>query len=99
LALAKLAAWEYATQGIRVNALVPGAFDTPMLRGAMHDAAIRANVPLQAVEAEYLRFIPQGRIGDPSEAVAAAVWLCSEQASYVTGLSLIVDGGWTAFCR
>jgi len=99
LALAKSAAMEYATQGIRVNAMAPGAFDTPMLRSAMRDIADRSGMPLGAVEAEYLRFIPQGRIGDPGEAVAAAVWLCSDQASYVTGLSLIVDGGWTAFCR
>jgi NAD(P)-dependent dehydrogenase (short-subunit alcohol dehydrogenase family) len=53
----------------------------------------------EAVEARYVARIPLGRIGRPEEAAEAAVWLCSAAASYVTGHSMIVDGGWTAPVR
>jgi NAD(P)-dependent dehydrogenase (short-subunit alcohol dehydrogenase family) len=93
LGLTKSAAQEYAGQGIRINALVAGAFRTPMLEGALERMA-----PGKAAEAEAAssRMIPLGRIGRPEEAAAAVLWLCSEASSYVTGLSLIVDGGITA---
>jgi NAD(P)-dependent dehydrogenase (short-subunit alcohol dehydrogenase family) len=99
LALTKSAAQEYAAQGIRVNAVVAGAFDTPMLRGVMERQS--GGDPAKAREAEkaYAGFVPLRRIGNPEEAAAAAVWLCSPAASYVTGNSLIVDGGMTAWAR
>jgi NAD(P)-dependent dehydrogenase (short-subunit alcohol dehydrogenase family) len=99
VALTKSAAQEYAAEKIRVNVLVPGAFDTPMLRGAMVASGGVDEASLGAIRAVYERLIPLGRIGDASEAAAAAVWLCSPQASYVTGHSLIVDGGMTAWAR
>jgi NAD(P)-dependent dehydrogenase (short-subunit alcohol dehydrogenase family) len=99
LALTKSAALEYAARGIRVNALVAGAHRTPMLEGVFDtigggDATARA-----AAEAAFVRLIPSGRLGRPEEAAAAVVWLCSDAASYVTGHSLIVDGGMTAGYR
>jgi len=99
LALTKSAAQEYATQNVRVNALVPGAFRTPMLEGAMRQIAGDDADALEEVEARYRELAPINRIGRPAEAAAAVVWLCSQRASYVTGHSLIVDGGATAFAR
>jgi NAD(P)-dependent dehydrogenase (short-subunit alcohol dehydrogenase family) len=93
LALTKSAAQEYATQGIRINALVAGGFQTPMLEGVF--ARVSPADPSGA-EAGFRQMVPLGRIGRPEEAADAVLWLCSGQASYVTGHSLIVDGGMTA---
>jgi NAD(P)-dependent dehydrogenase (short-subunit alcohol dehydrogenase family) len=75
-------------------------------RAAAHAfAAARARVVLgttegrTAVEQQYAALVPMRRIGRPEEAAAVAVWLCSDAASYVTGHSMIVDGGMTAFAR
>jgi NAD(P)-dependent dehydrogenase (short-subunit alcohol dehydrogenase family) len=70
-----------------------------MLRGVMEQQS--GGDPAKAREAEkaYEGFVPLRRIGRPEEAAAAAVWLCSPAASYVTGNSLIVDGGMTAWAR
>ena len=97
-ALTKSAAQEYALQGIRVNALVAGAFRTPMLESVFETVGSMGGGPA-AVEAQYTGLIPMRRIGLPEEAARAAVWLCSDAASYVTGHSMIVDGGMTAATR
>jgi len=89
--LAKALALDYATRGIRVNALCPGIIHTPMLRrfaDAMPD-------PVAAWTA-YSAAQPMGRLGTPEECAAAAVWLVSNDASFVTGVALPVDGGFTA---
>ena len=99
LALTKSAAQEYAAHGIRVNALVAGAFRTPMLEGVFEHASGGDPAAAKAVEARYIGMIPLGRLGRPDEAASAAVWLCSDAASYVTGHSMIVDGGVSAFVR
>jgi NAD(P)-dependent dehydrogenase (short-subunit alcohol dehydrogenase family) len=92
IALAKSAAMEYAARRIRVNALVAGAYDTPLLRRAVERYA-------KGDTSAYTSRIPLGRIGNPEEAAEAAVWLCSEASSYVTGSALIVDGGMTSWAR
>jgi NAD(P)-dependent dehydrogenase (short-subunit alcohol dehydrogenase family) len=99
LALTKSAAQEYAARGIRVNALVAGAFRTPMLEGIFDAVGGGTAESRAAVEAQYAALNPMRRIGRPEEAAAAAVWLCSDAASYVTGHSMIVDGGMTAAVR
>jgi NAD(P)-dependent dehydrogenase (short-subunit alcohol dehydrogenase family) len=98
LALTKSAAQEYALQGIRVNALVAGAFRTPMLEGIFDIVGTQAGGPA-AVEAQYTGLVPMRRIGEPDEAAQVVAWLCSDAASYVTGHSMIVDGGMTAATR
>jgi len=99
LALTKSAAQEYATRRIRVNALVAGAFHTPMLGRVLDRAGGGTPEGRSAAEAQYAELNPMHRIGEPAEAAAAAVWLCSDAASYVTGHSMIVDGGMTASTR
>jgi NAD(P)-dependent dehydrogenase (short-subunit alcohol dehydrogenase family) len=88
-ALSRAAAAEYATQGIRINVISPGAVMTPMLEANLEadDAAERA-----ALLEGYLSRIAARRLGEPRELAAAAVWLASDQATYVVGHNLIVDG-------
>ncbi len=86
--LTKTAALDYARQGIRINAVCPGVIDTPMID--------RATGGDEAVEAGYAQAEPIGRLGTPDEIAQAIVWLCSEDAAFVTGTTFPVDGGWTA---
>lgn len=99
LGLTKSAAQEYAADEIRVNALVAGGFDTEMLQSAMSQAVGGDAAKIEAAWKGIAGMVPAGRIGRPEEAAQAALWLCSDAASYVTGLSMIVDGGLTAWAR
>lgn len=99
LALTKAAAQEYAADNIRINALVAGGFDTDMLHTAMAQSAGGDEDGAQRALDAMVAYIPAGRIGRPDEAAQAALWLCSDAASYVTGQSMIVDGGLTAWAR
>jgi NAD(P)-dependent dehydrogenase (short-subunit alcohol dehydrogenase family) len=99
LALTKAAAQEYAGQSIRVNALVAGPFDTEMLQTAVSRSVGGDPAKIEAAFNNFNSLIPSGRIGNPDEAAAAALWLLSDEASYVTGHSMIVDGGLTAWAR
>jgi len=99
LGLTKSAALEYAARGIRVNALAAGAFDTPMLNEGIDRMAGGDPKERERIVTEYRRLIALGRIGRPEEAAEVVVWLCSDAASYVTGHTLIVDGGLSAAMR
>lgn len=99
IALTKSAALEYARQGVRINALVAGAFETPMLEDGMNRASGAKPEGRAEVARRCSEMIAAGRIGRPEEAAEAALWLCSDAASYVTGHSMIVDGGLTAAVR
>jgi len=85
--LTKTAALEYATQGIRVNCVCPGYIETPMTAAGMEDPERRALM----IASE-----PVGRMGHPEEVAEAVVWLCSEAASFVTGHTMTIDGGYVA---
>ncbi len=80
-------AGEWAPLGINVNAIAPGAIDTPM---------VSASQISEEEMKEMLASIPLKRIGKPEEVSAAVVFLASEEASYVTGATIYVDGGWLA---
>ena len=97
--LTKSAALEYARDDIRVNALIAGAFDTDMLQSAARKVVGDDPAKLEEAFKGYTARIPLGRIGDPSEAAQAALWLCTSAASYITGESMIVDGGLTCWAR
>lgn len=99
IALSKSAAWEYAKDNIRINALVAGAFHTPLLDASFNRAAGGDPEAARAVEARWSSMTAAGRIGDPAEAADAVLWLCSDASRYVIGHSLIVDGGLTALWR
>ncbi|MDO8861986.1 SDR family NAD(P)-dependent oxidoreductase [Haliea sp. E1-2-M8] len=84
LGLTKTAAMEVAPSGVRVNAVLPGSTRTPMLEDSMRQGP--------ELETMILNSIPCGRLGTADEIAAAVLWLCSAQASYVNGHSLVVDG-------
>ena len=86
--LTKTAALEYAQLGVRVNAVCPGVFDTPLLDRILGNTPERKEM--------YLDAQPIGRLGEPEELAEAVVWLCSDAASFVTGQSMPVDGGYVA---
>lgn len=86
--LSKTAALEYAKAGIRVNALCPGAIDTPMMGRITNH---RDDWAAKMASSE-----PLGRMAQPSEMAEVVVWLCSDAASFVTGHALAADGGITA---
>jgi NAD(P)-dependent dehydrogenase (short-subunit alcohol dehydrogenase family) len=89
IGLTKTAAIEYAGKGIRVNAVAPGAIDTPMLRGAI---AARGSDEAEVIS----RLSLVGRFGDPTEIANAVLWLCSDGSTYTVGHTLAVDGGYLA---
>jgi NAD(P)-dependent dehydrogenase (short-subunit alcohol dehydrogenase family) len=83
--MTRVAALDHAKEGIRVNAICPGYILTPMTEGTSN---------LRKLDVAEL--CPIGRVGQPHEIADAAVWLCSERASFVTGIALPVDGGFSA---
>jgi 3-oxoacyl-[acyl-carrier protein] reductase len=86
--MTKVAAGEWAADGVRVNAIAPGVLRTPMWDADVARGAID--------EPFYLRTVPAGRIGDPREVGKLAVYLCSDDAAYITGGCFTIDGGLTS---
>ena len=85
--LTKAAAIQYAADGIRVNSVHPGVTNTPMIRELMAD---------ETAGAGFLAGTPMGRLGRPDEIANAILFLASDEASFITGAELVVDGGFTA---
>lgn len=79
---------EYAHSGIRVNGIAPGAIRTQMNEHLLDDPAVAERIK---------KLIPTRKIGSPEQVAAAAAWLASEESSYVTGITLFVDGGMTLY--
>ncbi|MHA4776918.1 SDR family NAD(P)-dependent oxidoreductase [Streptomyces sp. MSC1_001] len=88
LGLTRVAALELAARGIRVNAVCPGAIDTPMSNPGGVDPAATAEL--------YRKLVPLGRIGRPEEVAALALFLTGEDSAYITGQPFVIDGGWLA---
>jgi NAD(P)-dependent dehydrogenase (short-subunit alcohol dehydrogenase family) len=85
--LTKALALDWAKRGVRVNCLAPGYVDTDLTAGLLHH---------ETLSKPFLEHTPMGRFGVTGDIVGAAVFLASEASAYVTGQSLVVDGGWTA---
>lgn len=88
IGLTKTAALECAKSGIRVNAVCPGAIKTPMID--------RLTGKKKEAEDQFAALEPIGRLGEPEEVANAVLWMCSDEASFVTGHAMAVDGGWVA---
>lgn len=87
--LTKVLAGEWAAKKIRVNAIAPGYVRTELVRGLIE----KGMLPVDAIE----KRTPQGRMGEVEDVLGAAVFLAGEEASFITGSILTVDGGWTAY--
>jgi len=88
IAVMKTFARELVEQGIRVNMISPGPVETPIItRSGLDEAGIAA------MRARMTSVVPMGRMGDPEEAAAAMLFLASDEASFITGVDLVVDGG------
>lgn len=87
IGLTKTACLDYASKGIRINAVLPGVILTPMAKDLM-----KRN---PQVEQELLRDIPAGRMGEPYEIANTVMWLCSPYSTFVDGASISVDGGFS----
>jgi 3-oxoacyl-[acyl-carrier protein] reductase len=85
ITLTRVAAVGYAKDGIRVNAIVPGPTDTPLIAGPLEDPARRARIEAA---------IPVGRLGTPADLTGAAVFLASDESAFATGGLFVIDGGW-----
>lgn len=88
LGLTRVAALDYADRGIRVNSISPGVIETALVERTIEAGAMTAE--------QYAALQPMGRMGQPEEVAEAAVWLCSDRASFITGSDLAVDGGFLA---
>ncbi|MGV9560970.1 SDR family NAD(P)-dependent oxidoreductase [Streptomyces sp. NPDC003480] len=96
LGLTRVAAIELAPRGIRVNALCPGAIDTPMSNPALLDPDADPEEMSGALDELYRGLVPLGRIGRPEEVARLALFLTSDDSSYITGQPFVIDGGWLA---
>jgi len=90
IGMTKSVAADYITQGIRCNAICPATVESPSLQDRM-----RATGDYDAARADFVARQPMGRIGTPEEIAALAVYLASDEAGFVTGQAITIDGGWT----
>ncbi|MEV7190985.1 glucose 1-dehydrogenase [Streptomyces sp. NPDC093510] len=96
LGLTRVAALELAAKNIRVNAVCPGAVDTPMTNPAQLDPTVDAAEAGEAVAGLYKKLVPLGRVGQPQEVAALALFLTGGDSAYITGQPFVIDGGWLA---
>ncbi len=87
IGLTKSAALEYASRGIRINAVCPGTIDTPMVKDML--------IKEPALMKDIIAGMPIGRLGRPEEIASAVLWLCGPGSTFVIGHALVVDGGFT----
>jgi 2-keto-3-deoxy-L-fuconate dehydrogenase len=93
IGLTKSVAADFIKQGIRANAIAPGTIETPSLDGRVADLSEKTHRSLEAVRRDFVDRQPMGRLGTAREVAALAVFLASDEASYITGQAHLVDGG------
>ena len=89
LGLVKVAAKEFASQGIRINTVCPGVIDTAPMRAFVDSIGPAGKT--------FMHTLPGARMGEPEEVARVVAWLCSDEAAYVSGATLVVDGGMLCF--
>lgn len=94
--MTRVAAMELAARGIRVNAMCPGAIDTPMSNPARLDPDADPAESSAALDSLYRKLVPLGRVGRPEEVARLALFLSGDDSSYITGQPFVIDGGWLA---
>ena len=95
IGLTKAVAADFITQGIRCNAICPGTVESPSLRDRIAAQAAATGQTLEQVEAAFVSRQPMGRLGRVTEIAALAVYLASDESSFTTGTSQVIDGGWS----
>jgi 2-keto-3-deoxy-L-fuconate dehydrogenase len=93
IGLTKAVAADFIKQGIRANAICPGTIESPSLEQRIKDRSKTTGKPLAEIEQAFIDRQPMGRLGCPEEVAALAVFLASDEASYITGQTHLVDGG------
>jgi NAD(P)-dependent dehydrogenase (short-subunit alcohol dehydrogenase family) len=94
--MAKTTALDYASDNIRANAVCPGTIETPLYHKAIDQYCAKSGADKAAVHAEESKLQPLGRIGQPEEVAAMVGFLCSKDASFITGSLQVIDGGYCA---
>jgi 2-keto-3-deoxy-L-fuconate dehydrogenase len=93
IGLTKAVAADFIKQGIRANAICPGTIESPSLEGRIQALSQSTGRSIADVERAFIERQPLGRLGRPQEVAALAVFLASEESSYITGHAHLVDGG------
>ena len=93
IGLTKAVAADFIRQGIRANAICPGTIQSPSLEGRIKDRSQATGKSMSEVERGFIERQPMGRLGKPEEVAALAVFLASDEASYITGQPHLIDGG------
>jgi len=95
IGLTKAVAADFVTQGVRCNAICPGTVESPSLRDRIAAQAKASNQTVAQVEAAFVARQPMGRVGRVDEIAALAVYLASDESSFTTGTTQVIDGGWS----
>jgi 2-keto-3-deoxy-L-fuconate dehydrogenase len=93
IGLTKAVAADFIRHGVRANAICPGTIESPSLEGRIKERSQATGKTLKEVEQAFIERQPMGRLGKPQEVAALAVFLASDEASYITGQAYLVDGG------
>ena len=95
IGMTKAVAADFVTRGIRCNAICPGTVASPSLDARIAAQAEASGQDVAAVEAAFIARQPMGRVGRPEEVAALALYLASNESAFTTGMTHVIDGGWT----
>jgi 2-keto-3-deoxy-L-fuconate dehydrogenase len=95
IGMTKAVAADFVTRGIRCNAICPGTVASPSLDARITAQAEASGQDVAAVEAAFIARQPMGRVGRPEEVAALALYLASNESAFTTGMTHVIDGGWT----
>lgn len=95
IGLTKSVAADFVARGIRCNAICPGTIESPSLKARIAAQAVKYGKSEQEIRAAFISRQPVGRVGQPREIAALAVYLASDESSFTTGTAQVIDGGWS----